>query len=961
MNSPTSAFRSRWLAPFVISWCGLSLQFVQTRILSFIYWQHLVYSVVTISLLGFAASGTVLSLSKRLREEEEGQFVCRCLAGFAFSSVLSVLLVTLLSGEYFHLSWQSVTALNVVKLLIAYLFSSVPFVFFGLLLLGLFQRHPGDTGAIYAANLGGSAIGCVLYVLAIRWLGAPLFLCCLVVLPALATSLLFQGSLRKNRSIAFTVLMALFVGSPFFHFSPDPNKQFWSMFSPRTVEFTEWNALSRVDVITHDTIGSKAVLIDGDAQSPIFPSSGRVLGEATYAWSKEAARRNSLPKIELQTAGWAQLGISLFIEPVPKGETKQLTLRLSGPEGGRGWIFNFNIDTRTPNLVYLGIDTARAAALGIINSAGSWQSLPPNQRLGAITSVSLQGEGGHGLPFTSLVRDVYIWNRALSEAEVRASQFVMDGPERHLAFIARLEEGARNPNEVLVIGNGGGADTMLADRYASNRISSVEINPTSYDLVRNRYSDYLGNLFRQKNVELYLEDGRSFVRRSSSQYDVITMIGVDSLAASSSGAYVLSESYLYTYEAFAEYWSHLSPTGKMQISRWHFPKGPRETLRLFTTAFEVLSGMRVADPARHIMVVCHKNAKTSDGSFATLLLSKNALSAEVLTALRRWLDQAGMELIFDPYEQNTSRNAFYQYVSAVEQGSKEVFFSNYPFNVRPVTDDNPFFFQYGRWSHVLGSQYPAGPPGFESILGRWPFFIIASLLGICLIALAAVIGIPLRQIQKFHAVPGRMLFFFACLGLAFMFVEMCLIQKFVLILGHPIYSMAVTIPAVLVSAAVGSRVSQRLKFSGDPATYIPFLLLSVALLGFYFVFPVLFQVTSGMSFSLRVVLAALLVVPVGCLMGIPFPTGMRCFGRNNAWVPLAWAVNAGMSVLASVLAIVIAMELGFGILLILSVVLYGLAGVSLASWVKAPSALLFLSPFSRKPHGLSSYFLKQRL
>ena len=780
---------------FLISVLTLALQLLETRILSVLYWHHLVYFVVTLGLLGMAAGGTALSVSKKLKEMDGPDLFRLCLAGFSISELSGMLIVGgLSSANDFFASSQSFFTL--FGLATSYVLIMIPYFFFGLLISGEFFRHPGQSGQIYLFNLTGSAAGCLLYVLLIRPLGAELFLVLIFAAGLLPVILTAPGwGLPSRAAVAVILLAVSWTGYHGLRFLPERNKQYWTLFENSAVEFSEWNAISRIDVLSNRDRdeGYKRILIDGDAQTPM-----------------------------------------------------------------------------------LHVDLA------------------------ALTPDSL----------LYVPRDfVYLLNRR------------------------------RIPEKALIIGSGGGSDVLAAYKYGAKEIDAAEINPSIVKLVTGYYSSYIGGVFKQKNVNLHLEDGRSFVRRTGKKYDAIVLFGVDSLAALSSGAYILMESYLYTLQAFSDYWSKLDEDGIIQISRWFYRDVPRETLRAFITAYRMLLLNGVKDPSAHLLVLSDSALWQRDQPFGYLFISKRPFELEQLRRLGDWLQARRLtfDLIYSPFslkEEHAPSSPFDQFARAAAEGREESFYRDYPFNVKPVTDDDPFFFQYGRWSHAF-KPYPDRPGYFDSIQGRWPFLVLLMLVFQTVVLTAFLVGWPCwklsRKTGNFRThIP--ILAYFSLLGIGFMFVEMFFIQKCVLFLGHPIYSMAVTIPALLAGAGLGSFALKR-KWNNAGAWLV---ILGAWSLASWIIAmrPETAQFLLQHAIPLRIAAVCALIFPVGALLGMPFPFAIKKLIGFTEIIPIAWAVNGGMSVVSSVLAVVLAMTFGFQSLVLSALAAYFLAFVFFRIWVR---------------------------
>ncbi len=888
-------------AAFVISAAALIFQFTLTRVLSVLYWQHLVYAILTTSLLGFAASGTALKISKRLQGLTTTELVRFCFAGFALSSVLGVWLASWLAGDFFTLGAASFTASNGVRLALSYFFSAVPFFFFGLLVLGLFSKSPGQSGVLYAGNLLGSGLGSLLYLGLMRPLGALGVLRWLIFLPS-ALAVLFPGKDRTpvSKSLAFALLAAL-VATGFVDISPDRHKQYWTLSSDKVVEKSEWNAISRVDVIRVPKGRQRHILIDGDAQTALVPPADRVEREVRFRMAEVGSEG-----FRFATTGWTEVSALFTLELSGRETARNVVLQLT--TGGNSYLQNVSVPAGRPVSFFASWRAEDKASRVAVDFGQFEMASWPSFALGPETTISVQ-DG-------ALLKAMRVWDKALDRAELYAFSPNYGGYERVVSHDLFKKETGRAEDRVLVIGNGGGADSVAAARAGAMHITAVEVNPTSYSLVKDVYRDYLGDFFARSNVDLKLEDGRSFVRRSTERFDLIALVGVDSLAAANSGAYVLAESFLYTAEALDDYWAHLSTEGKLQISRWHFPKTPRETLRIFSMAYESLARNGVADPTRHLAMIAPKGADQLDGCFATLLVSKAPFSAASLPVL------ASLDVLFHPLVDAGPRpNAFHRFIASARDGKAEAFYQAYPFNVKPVTDDAPFFFHYGKFSQLL-RPYEVGVAGFDSILGRWPFFVLAALVLQCLLG-GVLLVLPLaRHLEK--GKPSGFAYF-SCLGIGFMFVEMFLVQKLVLMLGHPMYSLGVTLPSLLGAAALGSYLSRGIRLDDLKTRLGLFAAIAAVICMLGIALPSILEATLPLSFSARVWVCALITFPVGILLGMPFPSGLRALPPSA--LCFAWGVNGAFGVLASVVAVILAMQFGFSFLLILSAFLYASAAL----------------------------------
>ena len=464
---------------------------------------------------------------------------------------------------------------------------------------------------------------------------------------------------------------------------------------------------------------------------------------------------------------------------------------------------------------------------------------------------------------------------------------------------------------VAVIGSGGGVDVQNALALGARSVTAIEINPIIIDLVTNRYRDVVGDAFRDPRVHLVRDEGRSCIARSKERFDVIQITLIDTWAASVSGAYSLSENYLYTTEAFAEYVSHLSDNGVLSITRWYY-----EMPRLVALARAGLEELGIAEPSRHVMVVHEK--------IRALLLVKHApfTPAEV-GQVRAIASARGWQVEHDPAEPDLRA----PYTTLLSAPDPVALYKDAEIALHPVRDDNPFFFQMTRWKSIkLQPLREFGASGFLEPLAL-PVAQIAllSALIISLVLSAILIAIPLAV--KKAAVPrerrGTWLLYFLCLGLAFIIVEVVLMQRFALFLGHPTYSVTAVLFAILLFSGLGAAWSDRR--AGSTADVVKPVLwgLPIAIVLLAFVVPPLLRALIGLPHVARLTIGVSLIAPVAFLMGVPFPVGIRAIAATGGkHVPWAWAANGCASVVGSVCAVLGAMVWDFSTMLLIAGAIY---------------------------------------
>jgi len=807
-----------YLGVFTTSMAVLTLEIALTRIFSVSLWYHLAFMVISTALLGFGASGTVLTLRRDLIEENlernltlfAGLMALAIVVCFAIMirlplDPLAPLTEGLPPGEQ---TWQ--TILLVLLLLAEYVLVVIPFFFAGLALGGTFSAFAKRISALYFADLIGAGIGCLVVIGALRFLpgqGVVLFAAGLAALAAFFFSMLRAGATAKGAPSA-----------------------------------------------SGATILAAAAMILLLALSPV---ADRFL-PLYIPPSKPLSQAQSDPTIDLVYTGFTPFArIDVMYREGASLGTWGMSTRCTAPA--------------PPEQLFITIDAA------------------------AITTITN------------------------FDGDLERIAFVNCAPSS-LAYRVR-----GNPLEsALLIGPGGGIDVLTAYYNDVERIVGAEINPLIVNLVTEEelYRDYAGGLYTDyAQIDIELAEGRNFVARSTEKYDLIQFSQVDTWAAAASGAYSLSENFLYTTQAFLDYYDHLTDDGMLTVGRWYF-EPPRQAFRLVTIGTTALEQRGAVDPAQHFVVV-------RAGDTSTFIMKKSPFTAEEIARLRDVVDSLGFDMLYAP-DETDPKNWFVQFFAASDRAQ---FYRDYPLDVTPTTDDRPFFFEYYGWSNF---------GDFRSGKATLVILLIQALL-----LASALILWPLWRFRRQGLVTRgarRFIVYFAALGVGFIFIEIGLMQRFILFLGHPIYSTSVVLFSVLTFSGIGSLLSGRLlsgssHTSGDDGAgerdprwlqsrVIPLLCLLTVV--YILVLPPLFRALLGMELTYRVFVSILLLAPMGLLMGMPFPLGIRLLDQvNSALVPWAWGVNGFSSVVGSILTVMIAQSYGFAVVMVLAVIVYlvGLAAV----------------------------------
>jgi spermidine synthase len=477
--------------------------------------------------------------------------------------------------------------------------------------------------------------------------------------------------------------------------------------------------------------------------------------------------------------------------------------------------------------------------------------------------------------------------------------------------------------QVLVIGPGGGQDVIIARLHGARDVTAVEINPLiARDVVSSEpFLSYSGRLYEQPGVRLVADDGRSFLRRSREHYDLIVASMVDTWAATAAGAFALSENNLYTVEAFSEYLDRLSPDGVLSMTRWR-QDPPVQLLRLVSLGRAALSARGVEDAGRHFLIV-RGPWEGMPLTTANVLLKATPFTDEEVGRAEAFARRLGLEILYTP--RTRPPNDLTRLITAPDPA---VFWQRYPSDVSPTTDDSPFFFQTARPSSLISKRWTRGE-WRRTNLGT---LVLFGLVGITTFVVTAFILGPLlllrgRLREAAPTSPVAFLLYFACLGAGFIVVEVVLIQKCVLFLGHPTYALTVVLFSILLWSGIGSLLSGRLAEAGLERRLRWLILAVVALIGLAVLSlsPIFYALVS-LATPWRILVTVLLLAPLGLALGTPMPTGIRLLhSRAPALIPWAWGVNGAASVLGSAAAMALAMVAGFDRTLFVGAALYGAA------------------------------------
>lgn len=471
----------------------------------------------------------------------------------------------------------------------------------------------------------------------------------------------------------------------------------------------------------------------------------------------------------------------------------------------------------------------------------------------------------------------------------------------------------------VVIGVGGGRDVLSAAYFGLKEITAVELNP----ILVNLQTDPAGlmpftNIVAIPGVRLVADEGRSWLARSRENFDVIQMSLVDTWAATGAGAFTLSENGLYTVDAWKIFWRRLSPKGVLTVSRWYEPAFPEETGRLVSLATATLMEMGVREPRRHLFLA-------AQGRIATLVLSKEPLAQADIAALEKAAADYQHEILITPSREPPSA-VLARIAGARDLAALNAYTGSLPFDLSPPTDGRPFFFNQLPLSRpfeafafargVLATNSEGGGVRRGNLVATATLMI---LFFIALLLVTVVLVVPLRSALRDmgsrQAMHGTI--YFALIGAGFMLIEIGLLQRMSIFLGHPVYSLSVLLSSLILSTGLGSFLSGQWPLESGRRLVIWSVASGVYALGLAALMGPAFANLVDAELTTRIALCVGWIVPLGVLLGFGFPSGMRLITAIDPKpTPWFWGINGAAGVLASIIGVVLSLALGIGATLI---------------------------------------------
>jgi spermidine synthase len=630
------------------------------------------------------------------------------------------------------------------------------------------------------------------------------------------------------------------------------------------------------------------------------------------------------------------------------------------------------LDRATAPRFALLLSAAALLLIAGLNWSLGTRGIRPTILKGPLNALELPGvvdERWNSFSRVSLVRQPnskpYLWSASKKVPDLRLDQAALfidgsagtamyhfGGNRAELEFLrydaTALAYFIRNQGRSAVIGLGGGRDVLTASVFGFRDITALEYNPIFARLFTKDYGEFSG-AGTVPGLQIVVDDARSWFARSSAQFDLIQMSMIDTWAATGAGAFSLSENGLYTVDGWKRFMAHLSPTGVFTVSRWFSPADIDETARVVALAMATLIESGTEQPATHIYLA-------ANGWLSTLIVGRAPLTTEDRSRLDAAVADLGYTTLIAPGRASAAP-LFDRILAARTTDELGDLGRHYRVNVSPTWDRNPFFFNQLWLSDPLTMWRDArGSIGVirGNLTATLTLFVLValSMLFVMLVLMAPAAG-SIRNVDPALAVWGSA--YFVIIGLGFMLVEMGLIQRMSLFLGHPVYGLAIVLFSLILATGIGSLVSGRaVRLEGWSTAGWP-LALAAYLASLPLWLGSMLEQTESATLLTRALLCVAVILPAGIPMGFMFPTGMRLAARIDARpTPWLWAVNGAAGVLGSGTAVMLSIQTsldhtvlaGAGCYALLSMVGPMLLRLS-AARVEPVSAALVQSPMAK--------------
>ncbi|MGQ9730272.1 MAG: hypothetical protein ACUVX8_03285 [Candidatus Zipacnadales bacterium] len=512
--------------------------------------------------------------------------------------------------------------------------------------------------------------------------------------------------------------------------------------------------------------------------------------------------------------------------------------------------------------------------------------------------------------------------------------------------------------KVLLVQLGGGISVSVALQQGARHVEVVESNPQIIRLIRDHpvLRDFNGNLLRDPRVRVHHGEARAFAATTRERFDLVEVSLIDSTGLSQPAGYSVDENYVYTVEGIRDYLHYLEPEGLLSITVWNKLDPPRNVPKLLASLVEALRREGAVDPGQQLFVF-HRFLST-----ATMIVKKSPFTEKEVRKLRQAAARLAFDVPYSPGMPDDDANleeslraywGLYQgeepprpasadgqppqrspldmgrfYQGAIQwllKGRSRELFEGYVFDIRPVTDNRPYFTAY-----LKPYTLPFFLRRLRDISDEWGYVLLwgtllqAVLFGLLIVALP--MALRWRELFSGRRGTGGVIIYYSCLGLGYMLVEIVLIQKLVLFLAAPIYAVSLVITSMLILSGLGSRFSAR--FAEQRARGVRWAVgVIVPALAFYaFLVDPFLRVLLPLPLPLKFLTAIILMAPAAFCMGFPFPSGLSALSQSRpALLPWAWGMNGALSVTGAVLTKLLSISFGFPIVLLVAAAIYALA------------------------------------
>lgn len=481
-----------------------------------------------------------------------------------------------------------------------------------------------------------------------------------------------------------------------------------------------------------------------------------------------------------------------------------------------------------------------------------------------------------------------------------------------------------NIKNALIINAGTGENVLLALSHQVARITANETNPEIFNILRQSFEGFY-------QVQPYQTMPRTLLTPDTNKYDLIELPIIGSFFGNS-GLNAVEPRYELTIEALREMWNKLSEKGMISLSCWmDYPV--RNAYRLLATISLLLDENDIAHPPHHVVAIRSWCA-------ITFLVKKSPFKRDEINKVRLFCENRMFDPLVLPEKQEIERDkynilqdtTFFTHIDQLLSHEKETLIRQYPYRIHPTTDDRPFFFQFVRFKQI--------PQLISSIREKnFPFldigYVLIILTFVQIVFIAAIfILLPLSFRPWKSRNKKWVLMYFSGLGLAYMFLEMVFIQHFTFYFGEPTYAASATLGILLFTSGLGSYYSGKFQNNKKMRLAIPLVIAAILVLYAFVLSPIL-TATIGIALPLKITIAVVLLGTLGFFLGMPFPIGIDYLsGKNTDDIPWAWALNGYFSVISTVLATIISVELGYLLLLSMAAFIYALVSISNV-WIKA--------------------------